>query len=107
MATNGQTATEHRKVRELLRRLAQQGYRVQTEVSELPVRPDIVATKDGKTLVIEVRTQESLARDVDGLKALAAYSHQHEGVTFRLFVVRPRKKAATVKSRQATLVNGR
>jgi hypothetical protein len=67
-----------------------------------------VAIKDGKTLVIEVRTQESLARDVEELKALAAYSHQHEGVTFRLFVVRPRNnavyrakgKAAMSKSRR-------
>ena len=106
MKANSQTPTEHRKVQEVIRRLTRQGYRVQSEASGLPIRPDIVATKDGKTLVIEVKTQESLAHDLERLKALAAYSRQHEGITFRLFVIRPWKKVTVEKGRQAATVNG-
>ena len=94
-------ASEHRKVREIVRDLEKKGYSVQAEVrgrerpspiGSTPWRPDIVATKDGQTLIVEVKTASSLPRAKQQQQAYARLAAQKADTTFRLVVTRPRKK---------------
>ena len=98
---NSTAASEHRKVREVVRDLEKKGYTVRAEVRgrELPGpigstawRPDIVATKDGQTLIVEVKTASSLPRAKEQLESYARLAASRRDTTFRLVVTSPRKK---------------
>ena len=93
-------ASEHRKVREIVRDLEKKGYSVRADlrgrkrpspIGSTPWRPDIVATKDGQTLIVEVKTTSSLPGAKLKLKAYASLAAQKADTTFRLVVTRPRK----------------
>ena len=99
-ARNG-TDTERRKIRQVVRQLAEQGYEVQAEVRGLSIPPalkpsgiipDIVATKNGQILIVEVKTPGGVKKSKDRLKALAELAEQRADVRLRLVVTKPRKE---------------
>ena len=94
-------STHDRKVREVARTLEKQGYRVRADlrgrekprpVGTKKLVPDIEATRDGRRLIVEVETPDSLARDKEQLKTFARHASQKSGTTLRLVVTKPRKK---------------
>ena len=99
-AKNG-ADTERRKLRQVVRQLAEQGYEVQAEVRgrSMPsalepsgIVPDIVATKDGQILIVEVETPGGVTKNRNRLKALAALAERQDNVRLRLVVTKPRTK---------------
>ena len=56
------------------------------------IRPDIVATKNGQSVIVEVKTPQGLARARAQLEALTDYAALHPNTSFRLVVTKPRKK---------------
>ena len=94
-------STHDRKVRQVVRDLEKQGYRVRADVRgrEKPrpiglerVSPDIVAERAGRRLIIEIETPGSQVRDVEQIKTFARYASEKADTTFRLVVTKPRKK---------------
>ena len=101
-------STHDRKVRELARGLAKQGYRVRADIrgreKPRPVTskrlvPDIEATRPGHRLIVEVETQGSQVRDRDQIKAFARHAAQRPDTTFRLVVTRSRKRKTASQRR--------
>ncbi len=98
---SGRMSTHDRKVREIVRALEGQGYRVRADVRgrERPSSvgtnrfvPDIDAVRDGHRLIVEVETPSDYEKDTEQLKAVATYARQRPDTTFRLVVTRPRKR---------------
>ena len=94
-------STHDRKVREIARTLDKQGYKVRADVRgrEKPkpigsrkLVPDIVATRGGRRLIVEVETPSSLPRDKEQLKTFARHAGQRANTTLRVVVTKPRKK---------------
>ena len=94
-------STHDRKVRQIVRDLERQGYKVRADVRgrEKPraiglqrVIPDIEAERAGQKLIVEVETPASQVRDVEQIKTFAKHAAQKAGTTFRLVVTKPRKK---------------
>ena len=90
-----------RKVREIVRNLEKQGYKVRADVRgrEKPrpigpkkLVPDIEATGRGRRLIVEVETPASQVRDVQQIKTFARHAAQKADTTFRLVVTKPQKK---------------
>ncbi len=93
--------THDRIVREIVRQLEKEDYKVRADVRgrERPrpigrnkLRPDIEATKNGRRQIIEVETPTSLSRDKDQLKTFARHAGQKKNTTFKIVVTKPRKK---------------
>lgn len=94
-------STHDRKVREIVRNLEKQGFKVRADVRgrEKPrpigskkLVPDIEATGHGRRLIVEVETPASQVRDVEQIKSFAQHAARKADTTFRLVVTKPRKK---------------
>ena len=94
-------STHDRKVRQIVRDLEKQGYKVRADVRgrERPrpigskkLVPDIEATKDGLRQIVEVETLTSVEKDEEQIMTFARHAAQKENTTFRLVVTKPRKK---------------
>ena len=94
-------STHDRKVREIVRDLEKEGYKVRADVRgrEKPkpvgskrLVPDIEATRHGRKLIVEVKTPASLAKHKEQLKAFARHAGQKADTSLRLVVTKPRKK---------------
>ena len=92
-------SSHDRKVREIARGLAKQGYEVRAEIRgrEKPrpigsnrLVPDIEATRSGRRLIVEVETPESLVKDKEQLKTFTRHAAGKADTTFRLVVTKPR-----------------
>ena len=96
-------STHDRKVRRIVREMEKQGYYVSADVRgrmrPQPVGPsndipDIIATQNGQTVIIEVKTHGCWDRDEKQVKDLARYAAQEKNTVFKLIVTKPRKKAS-------------
>ncbi len=95
--------TERRKVRQVARELTREGYTVQAEIrgrrlptaiGPLRIVPDIVAIRNGQSVVVEVTTPDGLAKAQTQLEALADYVAKRADTSFRLVVTKPRRRNA-------------
>lgn len=98
--------THDRKVSRLASELEKQGYTVQASTGSRPdpnpigrpgMMPDIVATKGGKTKIIEVKTPRGLKADMIKLQKFAKYAAKRKDVTFDIVVTKPRRKIGATK----------
>lgn len=101
--------TSHdRKVGRLATEYEKAGYTVAASTGRRPdpksigrskMIPDIVATKHGRTKIIEVETPRSLKTDKAQLETFARYAAKRKNVSFDIVVTKPRGKSSrTVES---------
>lgn len=71
-----------------------QGYKVKADIKGFDQpesinkrRPDVVAKKNGKTVVVEVETKDSIKTDEAQQKVFQDYADSHKNVKFRTKVV--------------------
>lgn len=85
---------EHRKILELVRGLRRDGFDVTVEgvVGPQKLRADIVARRANQTLVIEVRTSDSLRTDKAAVVQLADYVRTLPDHRFDLVLTNPRRR---------------
>ena len=104
LEAKGELSTHDRKVRQIVREMEKQGYQVSANVrgrmQPKPVGPsnyipDIIATQNGQTVIIEVKTHSCWNQDEKQVKDLARYAAQENNTVFKLVVTKPRKKAST------------
>lgn len=97
-----------RKVGRLAAEYEKVGYTVQASTGRRPDPqpvgrsgriPDVIATKHGRTKIIEVETPRSLKKDKAQLETFARYAAKKGNVSFDIVVTKPRTKCSrTVKS---------
>lgn len=94
---------ERRRLLELAREYRRLGYEVilEPQREQLPdflttFQPDMLVRNSVETVVVEVRSRESLARSPE-LEALATVIQQHAGWRFELVVTNPRDKSARIR----------
>lgn len=94
---------ERRRLTEIAREYRKLGYEVILEPrrSQLPeflasFQPDMLARNNTETVVVEVKSRETLAQSPD-MQALAAVIQQHEGWRFELVVTNPRDKGTRIR----------
>lgn len=80
---------EAAKIEEVVRDLEAEGYQVDREVRDGNLRYDLVATKDGRKIAIEVKAQSALRGAVDQIRQLRERAREHGYDEFRLVVVNP------------------
>ena len=81
-------------VQRLARKLSLERWAIEAHVKGWPKPPyindyipDIRARKDGKTLIIEVETEDTLHADIAQQEAFRRHTHESPGVTFLLYLV--------------------
>jgi len=98
MRTKDKYTREHRKVLQLAREYTRKGYEVSCEVplGKNKLRADLVARKGNETIVIEVKTSDSLRAEKGEISQLAKYvATSIPGARFDLVLTNPRDKVAT------------
>jgi len=103
-----ESPTHHRKVQRVARELAKQGWKVKVDdvrgydsPPEIAGRvPDIVATKPGRTRIIEVETSDSYHRHKEQLKTLNRHAAQKKRTSFEVIVTKRKKSSRRRKSRR-------
>ena len=92
--------TERRKLAALAREYRRKGYEVAMEVPFAggKFRADLVAKKDGVTIVTEVKTSESLHLQKDAVAQLAADVAKIPGARLDLVLTNPRRRSAAKTS---------
>lgn len=102
-------ATEARKIAQLAREYKAKGYEVFAELHgyEPPnqirgFRPDLIAKRGDETIIIEVKTSESIKEAKDALTEFSRYAREVPGLRFELVVTNPRPESS-VHSKIQTL----
>lgn len=105
--------THDRKVGRLATVYEKKGYKVQAATGRRPAPrpigrsgriPDIVATKSGRTKIIEVETPRSIKTDKAQMETFARYAAKKKNVSFDIVVTKPKKKRySTASSRTSKL----
>ena len=95
MKTIDSKTRERRKITQLAGQYRKQGYEVQRQVPVAQGRAcaDLVVKKSAETIVIEVKTSESLRQHKDELLAMAKFFQDTHEARFDLVITNPRKKA--------------
>jgi Holliday junction resolvase len=91
-----------RKIREIVRQLERQGWEVRADMrgrtAPAPINdkaPDIEALKNGRRLLIEVETYDSLRVNEEYVRGLIRHAASRGDTRFDLVIVVPRKKAGS------------
>lgn len=89
-------AREHKKILELVRRYKKEGYAVQRDqiVPDTDIPADLIVQKDGQTIVIEVKTSESIRSEKGRLVRLGTEIGKMPGVRLDLVLTNPRRRSA-------------
>lgn len=94
--------THDRKVGRLATHYEKQGYAVCASTGRRPDPkpigrskriPDIVATRRGRTKIVEVETPRSVKSDKAQLQTFARYAAREKNVSFDIVVTKPKSKA--------------
>ena len=105
--------THDRKVGRLATEYEKKGYKVQAATGRRPAPkpigrsgriPDIVATKSGRTKIIEVETPRSIKTDKAQMETFARYAAKKKNVSFDIVVTKPRKKSTSKGSSRSSNV---
>lgn len=83
---------EEARIEELQREWEAKGYRVSREATIGGLRADLVAKRNGETVVFEVKTASSLAQSRDVVNQLARIAAEQPNTTFHLVVANPPKQ---------------
>ena len=95
---------EAAKVDQVATELELQGYQVTKEPPSVDDRYDLLATKDGKTIAIEVKARSELRASMDEIRRLREQAKQQGYAEFRLIVANaPREKSISVSGLENTL----
>lgn len=96
---------EAAKVDELTRELEAEGYQVFKDLQDGNVRYDLVATRAGRKVAIEVKARGTLRNAAPQLRQMREQARQHGYDEFRLVVVSPpRERIIEVDGLQAILL---
>lgn len=95
---------EAAKVEEVVGELEAAGYAVTREVRDGNMRYDLVATKDGRKIAIEVKAQSVLRESAGKIRELREWARAHGYDRFRLVVVNPpRERIVEIPALEGTL----
>ncbi len=90
---------EESKLEELQREWEEKGYQVSREGTVGGLRADLVAKRNGETVVFEVKTASSLAQSRDAISQLARVAAEQPNTTFHLVVANPpRQKTIEIEN---------
>lgn len=106
MSKRDVTQIEKRKIRELARRYAAEGYEVLVKLPNYRapapicgIRPDLVVKRGDEMIVIEVKSSDSIRAARDTVTQLAEYVRNMPGVRFDLVMTNPKPaSSATLKA---------
>ncbi len=97
---------EKAKIEELEREWKAKGYQVFREELVGDLKADLVAKRNGETVVLEVKTASSLARYRDIIGQLARAAAEQPDTTFHLVITNPpRSKSIEVEGLADRLIN--